>query len=343
MPSANPTISQNRRLNTQDAFGLAARRVAVVGRVVRPRPGGGRGAGARAAPGSRLPASAAPHGTRPCRTPSPSRPANAACAPPCATRRRPRRSTARPTSRAVRPGRPRSRRHSPRRARPRAAGSLRRGARSRCRGSSRSVRVERDERRGEHRDQHRHDGRGDHREHVTCRHRHPLPLLLRLPAARGAAPPVLRTSRAPRRASSAGRTARRPPPPACDPGVPNPAAHREDRRSPHRDRGTVRLDSASPGGASAPGPARRSRTAAVAAPSALATLFDFGASARWSTAWARLSAASGRPTYSTACAAALATRIDCGSARPTSSEARITRRRAMNRASSPASIMRANQ
>ena len=123
-PSANPTMSQNSRLNTQDAFGLAATRSRRAASTAAPRRRGGR---------SRLRAGAARRATRRCRTPSPSRPAIAACAPRCATRRRPRRSTARPTSRAARPGRPRSRRRTPRRARRRAAGALRRGARRRCR------------------------------------------------------------------------------------------------------------------------------------------------------------------------------------------------------------------
>ena len=76
---------------------------------------------------------------------------------------------------------------------------------------------------------------------------------------------------------------------------------------------------------------------------AIAVRFDFGAVARWITACARLSWASGRPTNSTARAAASATTNAIGSAMPMSSLARITRRRAMNRASSPASSMRANQ
>ena len=57
------------------------------------------------------------------------------------------------------------------------------------------------------------------------------------------------------------------------------------------------------------------------------TLLLFGARRRWITACARLIAASGSPTYSTARAAASAARSACGSARPTSSLARMTSRR----------------
>ncbi len=73
------------------------------------------------------------------------------------------------------------------------------------------------------------------------------------------------------------------------------------------------------------------------------TRFDFGAQARCTTAWAKLSWASGRPTNSTARAAASATTSAIGSASPMSSLARMTSRRAMNRASSPDSSIRANQ
>ena len=58
---------------------------------------------------------------------------------------------------------------------------------------------------------------------------------------------------------------------------------------------------------------------------------------------ARFRRASGRPTYSTAWAAATATSSARGSARPMSSEAWTTMRRAMYRGSSPASIIRAIQ
>ena len=74
---------------------------------------------------------------------------------------------------------------------------------------------------------------------------------------------------------------------------------------------------------------------------ALITALDFGARARWMTAWARLIRASGRPTNSTACAAATATGSADGSAIPMSSLACTISRRAMNRGSSPASIIRA--
>ena len=56
-----------------------------------------------------------------------------------------------------------------------------------------------------------------------------------------------------------------------------------------------------------------------------------------SVAWASVSRASGSPTNSTARAAASATSSPRGSASPTSSLAKITRRRAMNRALSPLS------
>ena len=49
------------------------------------------------------------------------------------------------------------------------------------------------------------------------------------------------------------------------------------------------------------------------------TRFDFGAVARWTTAWARLSCASGRPTCSTAWAADTATTSAIGSAMAISS------------------------
>ncbi len=71
------------------------------------------------------------------------------------------------------------------------------------------------------------------------------------------------------------------------------------------------------------------------------TAFDFGASAMWMTAWARLIRASGRPTNSTACAAATAVCSAVGSAMPTSSLACTMSRRAMNLGSSPAAIIRA--
>ena len=81
----------------------------------------------------------------------------------------------------------------------------------------------------------------------------------------------------------------------------------------------------------------------MAAPIAVVTELDFGAVAMWITAWARLSWTSGRPTYSTAWAAAVATLSAVGSAMPMSSLAKITIRRAMNRASSPATSIRASQ
>ena len=71
------------------------------------------------------------------------------------------------------------------------------------------------------------------------------------------------------------------------------------------------------------------------------TAFDLGAMASAIVAWARLSRASGMPISCTACAAATAVGSAVGSARPMSSLARMTSRRAMNRGSSPASIIRA--
>ncbi len=71
------------------------------------------------------------------------------------------------------------------------------------------------------------------------------------------------------------------------------------------------------------------------------TALDLGARERWITAWARLMRASGSPTNSTACAAATAVCSAVGSAMPMSSLAWTISRRAMNRGSSPASIMRA--
>ena len=71
------------------------------------------------------------------------------------------------------------------------------------------------------------------------------------------------------------------------------------------------------------------------------TAFDFGASAQATTAWARFSRASGMPISWTAWAAATQVCSTDGAAIPMSSLARMTSRRAMNRGSSPASIIRA--
>ena len=79
----------------------------------------------------------------------------------------------------------------------------------------------------------------------------------------------------------------------------------------------------------------------MALSTATTTALLFGASVRWMTAWARLIRASGIPISATASAAATAASSEVGSARPMSSEARITSRRAMNRGSSPASTIRA--
>ena len=84
-----------------------------------------------------------------------------------------------------------------------------------------------------------------------------------------------------------------------------------------------------------------SRTSAMAASMAMITALDLGATAIAMVAWARLSRASGMPISCTAWAAATAVVSAVGSARPTSSLARMTRRRAMKRGSSPASNMRA--
>ena len=69
--------------------------------------------------------------------------------------------------------------------------------------------------------------------------------------------------------------------------------------------------------------------------------FDLGARAMYVVAWARLMRASGRPTNSTARAAATATSRARGSALPTSSLAATIRRRAMNLGSSPPAIITA--
>ena len=79
--------------------------------------------------------------------------------------------------------------------------------------------------------------------------------------------------------------------------------------------------------------------APAAALIALITALDLGASDRWMVACARLILASGRPTNSTAWAAATAACRAVGSASPTSSLAWTMSRRAMNRGSSPASII----
>ena len=71
------------------------------------------------------------------------------------------------------------------------------------------------------------------------------------------------------------------------------------------------------------------------------TALDFGDSARWITAWASVSRASGMPMTETACIAAIAVVSAVGSAMPMSSLARITNRRAMKRGSSPAVVIRA--
>ena len=61
------------------------------------------------------------------------------------------------------------------------------------------------------------------------------------------------------------------------------------------------------------------RTSAIAALMPRYAAFDFGASARWTTAWARMIRASGMPIWATACIAATAVSSAVGSAMPTSS------------------------
>ncbi len=73
----------------------------------------------------------------------------------------------------------------------------------------------------------------------------------------------------------------------------------------------------------------------------MVTALLFGAVARAITAWASVRLASGNPMNATAWCAATASGSAVGSASPMSSLARMTSRRAMNRGSSPASIMRA--
>ena len=79
----------------------------------------------------------------------------------------------------------------------------------------------------------------------------------------------------------------------------------------------------------------------IAALSAVVTALDFGAVARCTVAWAKVSCASGIPISATVWAAATAIGSAVGSANPMSSLARITSRRATNRGSSPATSIRA--
>ncbi len=130
---------------------------------------------------------------------------------------------------------------------------------------------------------------------------------------------------------------------ADSPGRPNPRDRRAGTGSRRRGRCEQRCDSGCRAGGRAPHPPVATCTSSKAFQMPTAVRFDLGAVARWTTAWARLSWASGKPTNSTARAAASATTSAIGSAMPTSSLARITRRRAMKRASSPAASMRASQ
>ena len=84
-------------------------------------------------------------------------------------------------------------------------------------------------------------------------------------------------------------------------------------------------------------------TARSALPSARVTLLDLGASARYSAACASANRASGRPTDSSACHAAVATGSAEVSASPTSSLAMMIMRRARNLGSSPAVSIRTSQ
>ena len=116
---------------------------------------------------------------------------------------------------------------------------------------------------------------------------------------------------------------------------------RAGRRSPRRGRARGRRGYAAERSAAGGRRFPRSRTSLIARPSATYDAFDFGARARYTVAWARLCRASGRPTCSTACAAATATSSACGSALPMSSEASTIIRRTMKRASSPPSSIAA--
>ncbi len=91
------------------------------------------------------------------------------------------------------------------------------------------------------------------------------------------------------------------------PGPPNPGGRREGSRSPPRGRGMPRPGSRVPAGGAGTSPRGWSWTSARALPSAAYERFDFGAVARYTVAWARSMRASGKPTNSTACAAASAT------------------------------------
>ena len=71
--------------------------------------------------------------------------------------------------------------------------------------------------------------------------------------------------------------------------------------------------------------------------------FDFGAVAMYVVAWASAYCASGSPIQSSAWPAATAICNARGSALPTSSDALMINRRAMNFGSSPAAIIAASQ
>ena len=74
-----------------------------------------------------------------------------------------------------------------------------------------------------------------------------------------------------------------------------PPARRAGTGTPRRVRASRRQGNERPGDGRGPSPAGRLAHVGLAAPSAAITEFDFGARARWITAWARLSCASGRP------------------------------------------------
>ena len=146
----------------------------------------------------------------------------------------------------------------------------------------------------EHRDEHRHDGRGHDRQHVTRRHRHSDPLLVALADCRA-------LPRARRR--GLGTVAAGPVEPlARDLGRQVLLRHPALRRVVRIDVAlSVTQSLARRGSGRRAGASARARSGGRARPAVARhrarsiTLFDFGASARWSTACARLSAASGQP------------------------------------------------
>ena len=163
------------------------------------------------------------------------------------------------------------------------------------------------------------------------------------PVPRGATVAAVRTAPPRVHGRSARSTGSRPARRAGTAGRPRRRVGRGGTRTPRRARWPPHSGSGRRADGRARRPAGPRRTSCWARPRATVTRFDFGAQARCTTAWARLSWASGSPTNSTARAAASATTRARGSASPMSSLARMTRRRAMNRASSPDSSIRASQ